>query len=70
MMIKSTYFLFKEQSKQLEQVLTLKLQVLKEVEGIEDIDKREDIYKIDALEKEATILSETLLEIFPEALLW
>src|SRR5690606_12415654 len=40
-----------------------------EVEGIADIDKREDIYtSIDALEKEAYELSEkTLKEILPEA---
>jgi preprotein translocase subunit SecA len=40
-----------------------------EVESIEDIDKREDIYvAIDALEKEAYEISEkTLLEILPEA---
>lgn len=40
-----------------------------EVESIEDIDKREDIYvAIDALEKEAYDISEkTLLEILPEA---
>ena len=41
----------------------------KEVEGIEDIDKREDLYtEIDSLEKEAYTLSEkTLMEILPEA---
>ena len=40
-----------------------------EVEAIEDIDKREDLYlAIDALEKEAYEISEkTLLEILPEA---
>ena len=40
-----------------------------EVESIEDIDKREDIYiAIDALEKEAYDISEkTLMEILPEA---
>src|SRR6218665_2398311 len=40
-----------------------------EVENIEDIDKREDLYDaIDALEKEAYEISEkTLLEILPEA---
>ncbi|MGG7034583.1 MAG: preprotein translocase subunit SecA [Flavobacterium sp.] len=40
-----------------------------EVEGIEDIDKKEDLYaEIDALEKEAYAISEkTLMEILPEA---
>jgi preprotein translocase subunit SecA len=40
-----------------------------EAEGVEDIDKREDLYlAIDALEKEAYEISEkTLLEILPEA---
>ncbi len=43
--------------------------LLQEVESIEDIDKREDIYAtIDALEKEAYEISEkTLNEILPEA---
>jgi preprotein translocase subunit SecA len=42
----------------------------KDVEAIEDIDQREDIYvAIDALEKKPTICLKNT-EILPEALLW
>lgn len=61
---------FKETIKQARSEKDVKIAALKlEVEGIEDIDKREDIYvAIDALEKEAYEISEkTLLEILPEA---
>ncbi|WP_367751882.1 preprotein translocase subunit SecA [Flavobacterium sp. WC2430] len=64
-----TYF-FKDQLKQARAGIDGKIATLKqEVEGIEDIDKKEDLYlAIDALEKEAYDLSEkTLLEILPEA---
>ncbi len=61
---------FKDVIKQARADKDAKITVLKlEVESIEDIDKREDIYiAIDALEKEAYDISEkTLLEILPEA---
>ncbi|RTY99081.1 preprotein translocase subunit SecA [Flavobacterium sp. RSP49] len=61
---------FKEKIKQDRSEKDAKISALKvEVESIEDIDKREDIYvAIDALEKEAYDISEkTLLEILPEA---
>ncbi len=61
---------FKDKIKQARAGLDAKIHNLKtEVEGIEDIDKREDIYsEIDNLEKEAYTLSEkTLMEILPEA---
>ncbi|TDD96954.1 preprotein translocase subunit SecA [Flavobacterium cellulosilyticum] len=61
---------FKEKIKQDRSEKDLKITSLKtEAEGIEDIDKREDIYlAIDALEKEAYDISEkTLMEILPEA---
>ena len=61
---------FKEKIKEERAALDTKIATLKaEVEGIEDIDKREDIYtEIDALEKEAYAVSEkTLMEILPEA---
>lgn len=61
---------FKEKIKQDRAEKDAKIATLqKEVETIEDIDKREDIYiAIDALEKEAYDISEkTLLEILPEA---
>jgi preprotein translocase subunit SecA len=64
-----TYF-FKDQLKQARAGIDAKIATLQqEVEGIEDIDKREDIYNtIDTLEKEAYDISEkTLLEILPEA---
>ena len=61
---------FKERIKEARADKDAKIVALKlEVESIEDIDKREDIYvAIDALEKEAYDISEkTLLEILPEA---
>ncbi|MNS30356.1 preprotein translocase subunit SecA [compost metagenome] len=61
---------FKEKIKQDRAEKDAKIATLqKEVETIEDIDKREDIYiAIDALEKEAYDISEkTLMEILPEA---
>ena len=61
---------FKEKIKQARSEKDAKISALKlEVEKIEDIDKREDIYvAIDALEKEAYDISEkTLMEILPEA---
>ena len=61
---------FKETIKTARAGVDAKIAALKkEVEGIEDIDKREDLYsEIDALEKEAYTLSEkTLMEILPEA---
>ena len=61
---------FKEKIKQARAEKDAKINALQlEVESIEDIDKREDIYaEIDALEKEAYELSEkTLNEILPEA---
>ncbi|WP_291145532.1 preprotein translocase subunit SecA, partial [Flavobacterium sp. UBA7680] len=61
---------FKEKIKEARADKDAKIASLKaEVENIEDIDKREDIYDaIDALEKEAYEISEkTLLEILPEA---
>jgi preprotein translocase subunit SecA len=64
-----TYF-FKEKIKLNRAGIDAKIAALKaDVEAVEDIDKREDIYlEIDALEKEAYELSEkTLLEILPEA---
>lgn len=64
-----TYF-FKEKIKLNRAGIDAKIATLKaDVEAVEDIDKREDIYlEIDALEKEAYELSEkTLMEILPEA---
>ncbi|SEA76878.1 protein translocase subunit secA [Flavobacterium gillisiae] len=64
-----TYF-FKEKIKVNRAGIDAKIAALKaDVEAVEDIDKREDIYlEIDALEKEAYELSEkTLMEILPEA---
>ena len=61
---------FKEKIKLNRAGIDAKIAALKvEVEGIEDFDKREDIYvEIDSLEKDAYELSEkTLLEILPEA---
>ena len=61
---------FKERIKQARAEKDAKINALQlEVESIEDIDKREDIYAaIDALEKEAYEISEkTLNEILPEA---
>jgi len=61
---------FKEKIKEARAEKDAKIAALKtEVESIEDIDKREDIYTaIDALEKEAYDISEkTLKEILPEA---
>ncbi|WP_286968095.1 preprotein translocase subunit SecA, partial [Flavobacterium sp. UBA4854] len=61
---------FKDRIKEARADKDAKIASLKaEVENIEDIDKREDIYDaIDALEKEAYEISEkTLLEILPEA---
>ena len=61
---------FKEKIKEARAEKDAKINALKlEVESIEDIDKREDIYlAIDALEKEAYEISEkTLNEILPEA---
>ena len=61
---------FKDRIKQARADKDAKIAALKlEVESVEDIDKREDIYvAIDALEKEAYEISEkTLLEILPEA---
>ncbi|HEX7868673.1 MAG TPA: DEAD/DEAH box helicase, partial [Chryseobacterium sp.] len=61
---------FKEKIKEARADKDAKIASLKaEVENIEDIDKREDLYDaIDALEKEAYEISEkTLLEILPEA---
>ena len=61
---------FKEKIKQARADKDAKIASLKaEVENIEDIDKREDLYDaIDSLEKEAYEISEkTLLEILPEA---
>jgi preprotein translocase subunit SecA len=61
---------FKEKIKEDRAEKDAKIASLKaEAEGIEDIDKREDIYlDIDALEKEAYEISEkTLMEILPEA---
>ncbi len=61
---------FKEKIKQARAEKDAKINaLLQEVESIEDIDKREDIYaSIDALEKEAYEISEkTLNEILPEA---
>ena len=65
---KTTYF--KELIKQARSDKDLKIASLQaEVETIEDIDKREDLYlEIDALEKEAYDISEkTLNDILPEA---
>jgi preprotein translocase subunit SecA len=61
---------FKERIKKARAEKDAKITALQtEVEAIEDIDKREDLYiAIDALEKEAYEISEkTLLEILPEA---
>ena len=61
---------FKDKIQQARADKDAKITALKlEVEGIADIDKREDIYiAIDALEKEAYDVSEkTLMEILPEA---
>ncbi len=61
---------FKDRIKEARAEKDAKIASLKaEVENIEDIDKREDIYDaIDALEKEAYEISEkTLMEILPEA---
>ncbi|MFE3870252.1 preprotein translocase subunit SecA [Flavobacterium sp. ZS1P70] len=61
---------FKDRIKEARADKDAKIDTLKqEVESIEDIDKREDIYvAIDALEKEAYDISEkTLMEILPEA---
>ncbi len=61
---------FKERIKEARADKDAKIASLKaEVENIEDIDKREDLYDaIDALEKEAYEISEkTLMEILPEA---
>jgi preprotein translocase subunit SecA len=61
---------FKEKITQARSEKDAKIAALKlEAEGIEDIDKREDLYlSIDALEKEAYDISEkTLIEILPEA---
>ncbi|MFN8275227.1 MAG: preprotein translocase subunit SecA [Flavobacteriaceae bacterium] len=61
---------FKAKIKQARAEKDAKIQaLLQEVEGIDDIDAREDIYaSIDALEKEAYEISEkTLNEILPEA---
>ncbi|TDE04120.1 preprotein translocase subunit SecA [Flavobacterium hiemivividum] len=64
-----TYY-FKDKIKQNRAGIDAKIATLKtDVEGVDDIDKREDIYlEIDALEKEAYEVSEkTLLDILPEA---
>jgi preprotein translocase subunit SecA len=61
---------FKEKIKLNRAEIDAKIAALKvEVEGIEDIDKREEFYEeMDALEKEAYEVSEkTLLDILPEA---
>jgi preprotein translocase subunit SecA len=61
---------FKETIKTAREGVDAKIAALKkEVEGIEDIDKREDLYtEIDNLEKEAYTVSEkTLMDILPEA---
>src|SRR5690349_3038348 len=61
---------FKETIKQARSAADTKIAALKaEVETIDDIDKREDIYvEIDNLEKEAYTISEkTLMDILPEA---
>jgi preprotein translocase subunit SecA len=61
---------FKSKIKQDRTAIDAKIDALKtEVEAIEDIDAREDLYNaIDTLEKEAYEISEkTLLEILPEA---
>ena len=61
---------FKERIKQARSEKDVKISALQiEVEAIEDIDAREDLYNaIDGLEKEAYEISEkTLLEILPEA---
>ncbi|MEG2101530.1 MAG: preprotein translocase subunit SecA, partial [Flavobacterium sp.] len=61
---------FKDRIKEARADKDAKIASLKaEVENIEDIDKREDLYDaIDSLEKEAYEISEkTLLEILPEA---
>jgi preprotein translocase subunit SecA len=61
---------FKEKIKQARAEKDTKINaLLEEVEAIEDIDKREDLYaNIDALEKEAYEISEKILnEILPEA---
>jgi preprotein translocase subunit SecA len=68
--LRARTFFFKDQLKEARANIDAKIASLqKEVESIEDIDKREDIYvSIDALEKEAYDISEkTLLEILPEA---
>jgi preprotein translocase subunit SecA len=68
--LRARTFFFKDQLKEARASIDSKIAGLqKEVEGIEDIDKREDLYlEIDALEKEAYDISEkTLLEILPEA---
>lgn len=68
--LRARTFYFKDQLKEARANIDEKIAKLKkEVEGIEDIDKKEDLYvSIDALEKEAYELSEkTLLEILPEA---
>ena len=68
--LRARTFFFKDQLKEARANIDEKIATLKkEVEGVEDIDKKEDLYvSIDALEKEAYELSEkTLLEILPEA---
>ncbi|HEY4617672.1 MAG TPA: preprotein translocase subunit SecA [Flavobacterium sp.] len=68
--LRARTFFFKDQLQVARAGIDAKIATLKkDVEGIEDIDQREDIYvAIDALEKEAYDLSEkTLLEILPEA---
>jgi preprotein translocase subunit SecA len=68
--LRARTFFFKGQLKEARANIDAKIADLqKEVEGIEDIDKREDLYlEIDALEKEGYDISEkTLLEILPEA---
>jgi preprotein translocase subunit SecA len=68
--LRARTFFFKDQLQVARAEIDAKIATLKkEVEAIEDIDQREDIYvAIDALEKEAYDLSEkTLLEILPEA---
>ncbi|WP_070786711.1 preprotein translocase subunit SecA [Flavobacterium crassostreae] len=68
--LRARTFFFKDQLKEARANIDQKIAALqKEVEGVEDIDKKEDLYlSIDTLEKEAYEISEkTLLEILPEA---
>jgi len=62
--LRARTFFFKDQLKEARANIDAKIAALKlEVEGVEDIDKREDIYvAIDALEKEAYEISEKTID--------